>query len=192
MWCTVVHVPDSAVFPEPSTPQRMLLASGCTCSAAHPPAPGACSSPLHQKGPEPFPLWSLLAAVPSWSWLCQQTWGKHRHREFVPHFLNERNETKAGFEHSLQYTCLKGKAECRARLTTSPQHLSLDCNKQNRNIWYKVAGRVIRKLFPGCLPSPSALRTNFHLWSIHYPWLSSHCYCQSKRRLYLPSATLNY
>lgn len=133
VWCAVVHVPDSAVFPEPSSPQRMLLAAGCTWYSAHPSALGTCSCPLQQQ--EPFPLWSLPAALPSWSCRCQQTWGKNKHRESVLHSLNERNETKAGSEHSLQYTCLKGKAECRARLTTSPQHPSLDCNKENRNIW---------------------------------------------------------
>lgn len=35
MWCTVVHVPDSAVLPDPCSPQRMLLPGwGCAFSAA--------------------------------------------------------------------------------------------------------------------------------------------------------------
>lgn len=188
MWCAVVHVPDSAVLPDPSTPPRMLLGWGSTFPAAQSPAPGA-GSPLQQ----PFGLWALSPALHSSRCLCHQTWGKHKHRDSVGHFLNEEMKQRQGLSTISNTLVWRWRQNAEPGSLPPPStHLQTAINRTEM-FGYKVTGSIIRKLLPGCFPSPPPpLKTNFHLWSIHYPWLSSHCYCQSKRRLYLPSATLNY
>lgn len=134
--------------PDPSTPQRMLLGWGCTFSPAQPPAPRAFSSLLWQPGTEHFAFWSLPAAPPGSSCPCQQTWGKHKHREPGSHSWNERNETKQHLSTNSNTLVWRWRQDAEPGSLPPPStHLQTAINS-SEIFGYRVTGSVIRKMLP--------------------------------------------